>query len=298
MVIIRSRGEFAMTSESIRLNASFYKHGVLTDTSSFPTVTIVQPSGAVLVGPTSAGVSRLATGQYEFIYEIPYAGPLGVYYDVWQGFIDGYKVLNEYTFVVQNTQLPAINSDGYRHIGDDVEFNYSQNAILNINKVIKVMRARLNSRGKAKTKDEFGNVTYEDCDIYTVEQLATFAAEAITAFNQIPHFTNFTYEDTEIINMFLEVIAQHAVIYALASKALIERGREFQINDSGVSFTPPGVSEVLQTQYTTELNNWFEKVKLIKANMKPAPMGLGTMRQIGSNPQIMRLRHLRARQIF
>lgn len=299
MVTFRSRGEFVMPTEAVRLRAQFRgSDGSPADLDSFPTISIIQPSGTVLLGPTSTGVSRLDVGLYEYIHTVPYTGPLGVYYDRWNGTLNGFSVFGEFNFVVQNTQLPSINVDGYYKLGDDVPFNYSQNALLNVNKLIKALRARLNSRGFAQTKDEFGNITYENCDIYTVEQLATFAATALTAFNQIPHFTNFTFEDTEIISMFFEVILQHAVIYALASKALIERGREFQISDNGVTFTPPGVSDVLQTQYTTELNNWFEKVKLIKQNMKPMPYGLGTLRPLNSHPQIMRLRHRREGRFF
>jgi hypothetical protein len=120
----------------------------------------------------------------------------------------------------------------------------------------------------------------------------------LSAFNEIPTFTFFTFEDTEILSRFHEVIAQHAVIYALASKQMIEKGRELNITDNGLGFTPPGVSDVLGSQYGTELTNWFEKVKLIKANMKSAPLGLGTLRTTSASPQVMRLRHLRARQIF
>ena len=62
-------------------------------------------------------------------------------------------------------------------------------------------------------------------------------------FNQIPHFTLFSMDDTTIIDQFHEVIVQGAVIYALAGKALIERGRENNLSDSGIYFTPPTVSE-------------------------------------------------------
>jgi hypothetical protein len=79
---------------------------------------------------------------------------------------------------------------------------------------------------------------------------------------------------------------------------LIERGREFQINDNGVTFQPPGVSEILMTQYSTEYTHWESDVRLIKQNMKPSPLGLGTLRPLAASPQFLRLRHLRARQVI
>lgn len=298
MVTIRSRGENVQLNESIKLIARFYSSsGVLADLDSFPLITIVQPSGAVLLGPTSAGVSRDATGTYSYILPVQYNQALGVYYDVWQGSMGGNNLVQEYNFIVLNTQMQEVASDGYMHLGEDVGFNYSQNAILNINKLMKGVRARLNTRGKAKTKDEFGNVVYEDCDLFSTEQLVIFIAGALTAFNEIPHFTFFTFEDNDIIDLFYDVLVNYAVILAIESKIAIERGRELQINDSGVTFTPPGVSDILNSIYGTQLNHWFEKVKLIKANMKPGPLGLGTMRSLGSSPQLMRLRHLRQRQI-
>jgi len=298
-MVLRSRGEFANQTDTIQLRAEFRgPDGTRTDLDSYPQFSVMQPSGNVALEPTTAGVYRISEGLYGFDYEICYNCPIGVYTDVWSGTLTGLTVYQTGNFVVQNTQLPAIPTDGYRHLGDDVPFNYSQNALLNVNKVIKVMRARLNSQGKARVKDEYGNVKYIDCDIYTVPQLATFAGTAITAFNEIPHFTWFNWEDTEFVDEFLEVLAQYAVIMALASKVMLERGREFDITDNGTSFRPPGVSDVLQTQYTTELNNWFEKIKLIKANTKPMGLGLGTLRPMQTHPSFMRLRHLRARRIF
>lgn len=299
MVVIRERGENVQVNESIRLRARFYNNGALADLDSFPQVSIVLPSGAVQLGPTSAGVSRDAVGTYSYIMEAGYNQSLGVYYDIWNGSFSGNTVIQEYNFIVLNTMMQEINSDGYAHLGDDVPFNYSQTAITNINKLMKGLRARLNSRGKRKTTDEFGNVVYEDCDLFSVEQLTVFIACAITAFNEIPHITFYTFEDTEIIDLFYDVILNYAVILAVESKLAIERGRELTINDSGVTFSPPGVSDILNSIYGAQLNHWYDKIKLIKQNLKPGPHGLGTMTSFGGNsPQIARLRHLRSRQIY
>jgi len=298
-MVLRSRGEFANQTDTIQLRAEFRgPDGIRTDLDTFPEFSVIQPSGNVALEPTTLGVYRVSTGLYGFDYDICYNCPIGVYTDVWSGTLNSLTVYQTGNFVVQNTQLPAINTDGYIHIGDEVPFCYSQNALLNINKIIKVMRARLSSQGKARIKDEYGNYKYIDCDIYTIPQLATFAAVSLPAFNEIPHFTWYTWEDTDFVDQFLDVLAQHATVFALASKVMLERGREFDITDNGTSFRPPGVSDVLQTQYTTELNNWWEKVKLIKQNMKPMGIGLGTLRPMAINPAYLRLRHLRARQIY
>ena len=99
--------------------------------------------------------------------------------------------------------------------------------------------------------------------------LVTFVVNALSEFNQIPYFTFFTWEDTQIINEFHAILVDGAVLMALASQALIERGREYSINDNGVSFTPPSVAEMLNTQWNTMLTQYFEKLKLIKNSMRP-----------------------------
>ena len=297
---LRARSEIVMATDTVQLKAQFRdSFGDPADLDSLPTLTINQPSGNVVFGPTFAGVIQIGTGLYSFNYDVGLNPALGVYSDVWDGFLTGIPVHGEFNFVIHNTQMPFVNTDGYKALGDDPGFNYSQNAICNINLLLKSLRARLDSRGKARFKDEFGNDVFVDCDIFSVEQLVSFLGISLSMFNQIPHFTFFTFEDGDIIAQFHEMIVQGGAIYALSSKALLERGREFQLNDSGVQFTPPTVSELMQTEWSAELNIHLEKLKMIKASMKPSPLGLGT-RTISTSrsPAIARLRHLRARQLF
>jgi len=300
MATLRTRGENVSYGETIQLRVLFKDgSGNPVDLDSFPTITIVQPSGNVALGPTSLGVFRLSTGLYGYDYPVALNASIGVWTDIWDGALSGNPVSDDFNFVVQNTQLPAVNTDGYVHLGDDPGFCYSQTAIMNINILMKTLRARLDSRGKATVTDEFGNDILVDCDIFSVDSLVAFIADSLTLFNEIPHFTNFTFEDTEILQQFHNVIVQGATLMALASKALLERGREFQFTDNGINFNPPTVSELMQSEWSTELANHFEKVKLIKSNMKPGPLGLGTLTiSTSRHPAIRRLRHLRARQIY
>lgn len=299
MSVIRARGEIVQFTDTVQLRAIFKDaSNTPADLDSFPTISIVQPSGFVAFPPTSAGVYKLTTGTYGFDFSIGINGPIGVYVDNWAGVMLGIPLNASFNFIVDNTQLPAINSDGYIHLGDDIGYNYSQNAIMNINKVIKVLRARLSSSGKAKRIDPNGNVQYIDCDIFSVDTLTTCAAFAMSDFNECPFFTSFTYEDTAIVDQFLAVLTEGASIYALAGKSLIERGREFQITDNGLSFNPPTVSELLNTQYSTVLSHHWDKVKYLKNSMRPLPKGLGTLTITAMNPSIQRMRHLRARRFF
>jgi hypothetical protein len=299
MALPKSRGQIITPTDSIQLIAQFYDNtGSVVDLDAFPSITIVQPNGSVVLGPTSQGVYRLSTGTYGYTYGTSLGSDLGVYADAWTGTLGSSVARQQFNFVVYNTQMPIINTDGYVALGDDPGFNYSQNALRNINKVIKIIRARLKSAGKKRSFDQYGNPVFQDCDIFSIDQLATFAASSLTLFNEIPHFTLFTFEDTQIIDQFLDLVAQGGTIMALSSQALIERGREFNITDNGVGFTPPTVSEILNGQFGAELSNHMEKLKMIKASMKPSPLGLGGLRTMGAATAIMKLRSLRARQIL
>jgi len=296
----KSRGELIGPTDQVNLTVQFRDtNGNPIDTDSIPQISIVQPSLAVLFAPTSAGVTRLSTGLYSYTYTVGINGPLGVWNDIWIGFVNGFRVQSSFSFVVLTTQVPGINSDGYTMLGDDPGFNYSQASIKNINKLIKIVRARLNSSGKSKSKDSSGNVIYVDCDIFSVDMLVTFLAAALMEFNQIPYFTSFQFDDDSFINQFGEILVEYAVLYSLASQSLIERGREFQLTDNGLNFNPPTISELLNTQHGTLLSNYWEKVKYIKNSLRPSPLGLGVFSMTsGMNPAIRRLRHLRERRLI
>ena len=89
-----------------------------------------------------------------------------------------------------------------------------------------------------------------------------------------------------------------ATVEALYSKAAIERGREYSINDNGVQVTLPAVSEILMSQASALMQSWETDVKQIKNSMRERPLGLGLMSITNGSPQVRRLRHLRARQIY
>lgn len=296
---IKPRSMIITPGDTVQLRFLFRgADGQPADPDAIPTLSIISPDGTVALATTSTGVYRTDVGLYNFNYKLALYPSMGVWRDVWDGTIDGFTTHGEGTFQVNTTQLPATNTDGYIHLGDDVPFNYSQNALCSINKLIKVLRRRLKSSGLRPSCDEFGNIIYDPCEIFSTEELVTFLADSLSMFNEIPTFTFFTFDDTGIIELYLDVIVQGALYQALGAQALIERGREFTVSDSGLGFTPPSVSELLNTQYQKEMDNWYDKIKLIKMNMRPSPLGLGGMGQLHTSSAFRRLRTLRARQIY
>jgi len=296
MVDLKTRGEHVRVGEIIELKALFTNSaGIPITLSELPHVQIIQPNTAVYRPFSSNGVYRFGYS-YALQVQIPLAYRLGVSSDIWIG-QDGYGniVRGSFNFIVVNTDIPSNPIDGYAHLGDLPSTNLSQTAIININRLMDILRKRLQSSGMRYTTDSDGNPVYEPCDIFTVEEMYSFLCSALSEFNSTPHFTSFTFEDQVVLDFF-DVIVEGACIMALASKALIEKGREFTLNDNGLTFQPPAVADLLNSQFSAMLGAYREKLKNIKYSMKSKPLGLGTLRIEAVSPLLLRLRHRRAGQ--
>lgn len=135
----------------------------------------------------------------------------------------------------------------------------------NIDYLSSFLKLRLADNSTVKHRDTNNNIVYVDCDIYTKDMLQSFLILALSDFNQVPKFTNYSFDDSDFVERFAAILVDGAVLYCLSSRALIERGREFTIHDSGVSFYPPSISEMLNTQYSILFANYWDKLKLIKS---------------------------------
>lgn len=147
--------------------------------------------------------------------------------------------------------------------------DFSPTAIKNINRLLKSLRDKLNSRyaivdTESKVKDKNGNVVYIDFDIFSVDTMINCICSSLTFFNQIPLFTEFTFDDTEFVDNNASILIQGAFIFLLASKSLIESGKEFIISDDGCNFMIPTVSETLSTIWGPELTVHAAKIKRLK----------------------------------
>jgi hypothetical protein len=136
------------------------------------------------------------------------------------------------------------------------------------NKCLKALKSILRSNYRSKSFDLNQNVVYIDADVFGNKLLNTFLDLSLSDFNQTPYFTFFTFNDEKFVNTFINVLVEGAILYALSSQALIERGREFVTTDNGIEVNPPNVSEMMQTQYHSLIHLHFEKLKLIKSSIR------------------------------
>ena len=270
------------------------------NTDDTPTVTIYDSEGSLKRSSSSSGVGLIDDGEaglYHLSWEIPANSIDGYYTDTWTAEIGNTSVSNTFSFrVISSGTITQVDEPVFEP-GDDVEWDFTQDESYGINILLKLLKPRLKNDGTRKIRD--GN-TYTEvaCSIFTDDELIAFLVNSLSEFNQFPHFTNYNFNDPQIYGIFADIIVQGAALLAMAAQALIERGREFNITDNGVTFAAPAVSEILNAQYTTQLADYKDKLKNIKYSLKPGPISLGTFRCSAMAPAYLRLRHLRQRQII
>lgn len=297
--MVKTRADILAPGDVVELTVVFRDGaGTPTDLDAIPSIQLIESTSVIYKDYGSGGVYKLATGTYGYQFTVPLTGPIGVWIDNWAGIMSGTPVNGTFNFVVLAQNVPTAYEDGYAQLGDEPYLNLSQQAIININRLMKILRMRLQSSGRHATTDGYGSTIYENCDIFSVDELHSFLCASLSEFNNTPHFTAFTWEDSMIPDYFGDIIVEGAYIMALASKALIEKGKEYNVTDNGVSFQPPMVADLLNSQMSTLLGLYRDRLKMVKYQMKPSPLGLGTLRISAVAPQFLRLRHRRERQFL
>jgi len=273
-------------------------NAVYADTT--PTVEITNSEGTIVrtLSNTSVSVDSDTDGVYYIDYNIPLNMVDGYAEDRWVAKIGDETVTSTFQFLVQEAGAVEASTEPDFVPGADVEFEWTKVEVEGINYLLKILKSRLKSSGTAQTSDGAGGFIETECNVFSDDELICFLVNGLSEFNQYPHFTGYTFADDAITGIFADIIVQGAVLVALAAQALIEKGREFTITDNGLSYQPPMISEILQSQYTAQVTDYKDKLKMIKCSLKPSAIGLGSFRITSISPAYSRLRHLRQRQII
>lgn len=265
-----------------------------------PQVEITDSEGTIRRVLSNIGVGLVTDNQdglYLLSYEVPANSPDAYWSHRWVAEIGDVQIENTFQFLVITAGSISESAVPSFDPGDPVPWDFTKDENAGINILLQMVKFRLKSDGTRKVRvgDQFVD---SPCSIFTDAELISFLVNSLSSFNQYPHFTQFTFADPQIFGLYADVILQGGVLLALAAQALIERGREFSITDNGVTYQPPAVSEMLNTQYSAQLADYKEKLKAIKSSLKPEPVSIGTFRVTAISPNYLRLRHLRERQIL
>lgn len=296
-----STSRLGIPGQTVTLYARFVDAvGNPVNPDSIPTVAIYDSGSTLKQAATNTGVSLVDDpGLYSFDYNVPLTGAIDGYWtDTWSAKIGNSTVTTSFNFLVSSAGSITQDEAPIFDPGDDVPWDFTKEEAHGINVLLKILKHRLKNDGLRKVPNGSGGYTESMCSIFTDAELISFLVNSLSEFNQTPHFSSFTFADSQIYGIFGAIITQGAVLLAYSAQAIMEKGREFTLNDQGISYQPPQVSEILNSMFGTQLTDYKEKLKYIKNSLKPNPLGLGSYRITAYNPAFLRLRHLRQRRII
>ena len=102
----------------------------------------------------------------------------------------------------------------------------------------------------------------------TDNSLEQFIDAAASEFNSVPPFTCISWDSKDHVEIMAVYAAKLAVIFALAGVAIHSRGQEYSVSDNGISlFSPPNISDILNSQYILEFQKWHDVIFKVKAEL-------------------------------
>ncbi len=137
---------------------------------------------------------------------------------------------------------------------------------MKVNYYVKLVRARLADDGDVKAKDNYGNEISVKSQIYTDKQVLSYLEGSLQRLNVLlPKGLSFEATPVEVFEL-ADLVVQGAVITALASRALLEKGRELAILDKGVEYCPPNISDTMMRQWEVEMVDYRSKIETVKSH--------------------------------
>lgn len=244
----------------------------------------------------SSALRRMATGYYRLRYTIPDGYIAGVWTDSWFGTVDGYEINAIFDINVNSVgSVQAVGTvvDPVIEVGDDPWpslLDHTQEAKANINFLLRMLKSRLRSIAFKPDGSK--------CDIFSNEDLYYFLIISLSEFNLTPTITGYIFDDPLVRTLFADIITQGAMLQAWSGQAILEAGKEYSINDNGATISPPPVSSTITQMFNTQLSDYRSKLRELKHNLRPSPLGMSAGSFFARNPQVTRLRHLREKQIL
>jgi hypothetical protein len=140
--------------------------------------------------------------------------------------------------------------------------------LTNIDDLVILVRFRLASSGQSCRRNEFGSAVYEPTELFSTADVEMSLQLALSSFNCIPYFTDITLDDKELLTHIADLLVTYACHVLLMKQSLLEKGREFSVQDHGVGFNPPNVSEFAWQISSNLFDRWNERVKSLKTDEK------------------------------
>lgn len=131
--------------------------------------------------------------------------------------------------------------------------------------LIELCKARL---GLSKIQVKDGNNKIVEVENSCDDQLSTLLDLSL---DNLCHALNkiFTFNDRDEVIKYSAILTQGAYVMFLAGRALLEKGREYEIVeiDEDTSFMPPKMSAIIQKQWEIEFADYQKKLEELKPKL-------------------------------
>lgn len=115
-----------------------------------------------------------------------------------------------------------------------------------IQSIVTALRSRLSDFGTKREIDTNGHVVITMSEVFSEDELIGFTSVAAMQAKWIKSGLS--------LDRYKAFVFQAALVAALGSKSLAERGREYKMSDNGIEYQSPTLSVVLMEQYKAELS--------------------------------------------
>jgi hypothetical protein len=114
--------------------------------------------------------------------------------------------------------------------------------------------------------------------------------QALSAVNMTPTFTTHSYGTFPFI--WKNLLTLGTLYYILPKLILLEKAKSMSFNDQGQEWTPPDISAALEKLRDDIKTDFNDLRKEIKHNVRPTPLGVGSLRALFISPQLLKWRHV------
>lgn len=120
--------------------------------------------------------------------------------------------------------------------------------------------------------------------------------QALHYVNSEPPGTDYNYVNYP--RRWLHLLAFGGSAFALKRQMILEKAKEMAVNDQGIGWQPPPMSDVLRVAAENWEKLFVEHTEKVKRNHRPQPRGLGSMQTAAVAPTILKFRHLKSGRVI
>ena len=132
--------------------------------------------------------------------------------------------------------------------------------------LVDLVNFRIAATGKKPETDKDGNINYVESALFDRKDVERAISLSLAAFNMAVFPTYLKIEDEENMMQLSDLLVTYASYLLLVRQSLLEKGREYTIQDNGVGWTPPLLADFVYNVARELHENWWRAVTELKGS--------------------------------